>query len=267
MRPTTTITSWPSIPRLTLTRPSSLACGRSLLVFHVVLIGGIIAIGPKPIGEFVRGAQSLGRGQGDAAAQAAMRFQGQGLTRPSPASLTVHTARSEPGVARLWRLRFGRPDDRCELVLQAVCRPSLNLTRSLRSIASPALATTPPFFGFASALTFCGFTYGLFPGVLIAFTATLAGSSFAFFTYRYLLKDQFRGVMGNKSGRGREGGKYEAFQAVVRSKSLGLLIALRWCPLPFAISNAWYAVSSRDAHVGGLPGQEVLTCYISVLLR
>lgn len=257
MRPTT-LTSWPFIPRLTLTRPSSLACGRSLLVFHVVLIGGIIAIGPKPIGEFVSWAQSLGQGQDEAAAQAAMRFQRQGLTRPFPSSLTVYTARSEPGVARLWRLRLGRPDDRCELGLWSPGRlpPLSEPVRSLRSIASPALATTPPFFGFASALTFCGFTYGLFPGVLIAFTATLAGSSFAFFTYRYLLKDQFRGVMGNKSGRGREGGKYEAFQAVVRSKSLGLLIALRWCPLPFAISNAWYAVSSRDARLGGLPGQE-----------
>lgn len=84
-----------------------------------------------------------------------------------------------------------------------------------------ALATCPPFFGFASALTFCGFTYGLWPGIPIAFVFTLGGSSLAFGVYRYLLKDQFRGMMGNKSGRGREGGKYEAFQAVVVSRFLG----------------------------------------------
>lgn len=76
----------------------------------------------------------------------------------------------------------------------------------------------PPFFGFASALTFCGFTYGLWPGIPIAFAFTLAGSSFSFGVYRFLLKDQFRGMMGNKNGRGREGGKYEAFQAVVVSR-------------------------------------------------
>ena len=82
-----------------------------------------------------------------------------------------------------------------------------------------ALATVPPFFGFASALTFCGFTYGLWPGIPIAFAFTLAGSSLSFGVYRFLLKDQFRGMMGNKSGRGREGGKYEAFQAVVVSRA------------------------------------------------
>lgn len=97
MRPTSTLISWPFIPRLTLTRPSSLACGRSLLVFHVVLIGGIIAIGPKPIGEFVSWAQSLGRGHDEAAAQAAMRVS-RGRANPSVFLLSY----SSHGSQRAW---------------------------------------------------------------------------------------------------------------------------------------------------------------------
>ena len=88
----------------------------------------------------------------------------------------------------------------------------------------------------------------------------ILGSSVAFLVYRYVFTKQFKKVMGtNKAGR--EGGKWEAFQvsihhgqlsrnvtltlsdrcisilqAVVKSKSLLLLIALRWCPLPFAVS-------------------------------
>lgn len=82
-----------------------------------------------------------------------------------------------------------------------------------------ALSAIPPFFGFASSLTFAGFTYGLARGIPIAFLGTLSGSSIAFFLYRYVFRKQFGKMMGTgaNGGQGREGGKWEAFQAVVVS--------------------------------------------------
>ncbi|KAL7413395.1 hypothetical protein BDY24DRAFT_389928 [Mrakia frigida] len=152
-----------------------------LVLFHVVLISGIIAIGPVRIGNF--------------------------FTRLAAS-------------------------------IQALGAPGYLLVGGM-----VALSAIPPFFGFASSLTFAGFTYGLPRGIPIAFLGTLSGSSIAFFLYRYVFRKQFGKMMGTgaNGGQGREGGKWEAFQAVVKSKSLPLLIALRWCPLPFALSNGFYA--------------------------
>ncbi|CDZ96381.1 Predicted membrane protein [Phaffia rhodozyma] len=99
------------------------------------------------------------------------------------------------------------------------------------------IASIPPFFGFSSALTFAGFTYGFFRAIPVAFVSTVIGSSIAFLAYQYLLKNQFKGIVGSQKV---SGGKWEAFQLVVKSRSLPLLCALRWCPLPFALSNAFY---------------------------
>ena len=48
------------------------------------------------------------------------------------------------------------------------------------------LASHPPLFGFAGSMTLIGFTYGIWPGFLLATCASMTGSAIAFLSVRVL---------------------------------------------------------------------------------
>lgn len=60
---------------------------------------------------------------------------------------------------------------------------SLTLTL-LRRWFSTVATSHPPLFGFATSLTMIGFTFGMWPGALLAFFGSMVGSAFAFWSIR-----------------------------------------------------------------------------------
>ncbi|WWC64013.1 uncharacterized protein I303_106619 [Kwoniella dejecticola CBS 10117] len=92
------------------------------------------------------------------------------------------------------------------------------------------LSSHPPLFGFMGSLTLIGFTYGMWPGALISFIASMMGSIISFISVRTF----FLGYLGKND-------KWEAFGNVMRAKGLPLVIMIRYCPIPWAIGNGLFA--------------------------
>ncbi|WVQ63886.1 uncharacterized protein L199_002042 [Kwoniella botswanensis] len=92
------------------------------------------------------------------------------------------------------------------------------------------LSSHPPLFGFMGSLTLIGFTYGMMPGAIIAFVASMMGSIISFLSVRTF----FLGYLGKNE-------KWEAFGNVMRAKGLPLVIMIRYCPIPWAIGNGLFA--------------------------
>ncbi|WWD21289.1 hypothetical protein CI109_105773 [Kwoniella shandongensis] len=92
------------------------------------------------------------------------------------------------------------------------------------------LSSHPPLFGFVGSLTLIGFTYGVWPGFLIAFIGSMAGAGIAFLSVRAF----FLGFIGRND-------KWDAFGHVMRSKGLPLVIMIRYCPIPWAVGNGLFA--------------------------
>ncbi|WVQ81397.1 hypothetical protein IAT38_003521 [Cryptococcus sp. DSM 104549] len=88
----------------------------------------------------------------------------------------------------------------------------------------------PPLFGFSGSLTLIGFTYGVWPGFLIAFIASMAGSAVAFISVRAF----FLGWI-------KKNDKWEAFGHVMRAKGTPLVLMIRYCPIPWAVANGLFA--------------------------
>jgi uncharacterized membrane protein YdjX (TVP38/TMEM64 family) len=83
-------------------------------------------------------------------------------------------------------------------------------------------------------MSLIGFTYGMWPGVLISSLSSMVGAAIAFLSVRRF----FLGWVKKRSNA-----KWDAFGRVMKEKGLPLVIMIRWCPLPWALSNGLFAVS------------------------
>lgn len=92
----------------------------------------------------------------------------------------------------------------------------------------------PPLMGYSTACTVAGFVYGLPIGWPIVATATVAGSLVAFITSRTI----FSGYVDRLVGQDK---RFVALGQVLRHDGLGVLALVRFCPLPYSLSNGFLA--------------------------
>lgn len=91
-------------------------------------------------------------------------------------------------------------------------------------------------------MTLMGFAYGLWPGFLIAGLAALSGAAIAFLSVRTFFLEWMR-----KFGSGKNK-QWQAFGHVMHERGWPLVAMIRWCPLPWAIGNGLFAVSTNSAN-------------------
>ncbi|KKA30296.1 hypothetical protein TD95_005092 [Thielaviopsis punctulata] len=92
----------------------------------------------------------------------------------------------------------------------------------------------PPVIGFSTASTVAGFVYG-FPGAWpIVASACVAGSSLSFLTSRTVFSGYVHRLVGQDP-------RFVALGQVLRRDGLLMLTMIRFCPLPFSLSNGFLA--------------------------
>lgn len=96
------------------------------------------------------------------------------------------------------------------------------------------LVAFPPLIGYSSACTVAGFIYGFPLGWPIVATASVAGSTAAFIASRTVLA----GYVDRLVGRDK---RFVALGQVLRHDGLGVLALVRFCPLPYSLSNGFLA--------------------------
>ncbi|GJC92261.1 Tlg2-vesicle protein of 38 kDa [Colletotrichum higginsianum IMI 349063] len=94
------------------------------------------------------------------------------------------------------------------------------------------LTAFPPMIGYSSAITISGFVYGFPLGYPIVATATVAGSLTAFYTSRGIFSGYVHRLVGQDH-------RFIALGQVLRKDGLGMLTAVRFCPLPYSLSNGF----------------------------
>jgi uncharacterized membrane protein YdjX (TVP38/TMEM64 family) len=92
----------------------------------------------------------------------------------------------------------------------------------------------PPVIGYSSAVTLSGFVYGFPAGWPVAAAATVVGSTAAFVASRGVCGGYVHGLV----GRDR---RFVALGQVLRRDGVGVLTAIRFCPLPYSLSNGFLA--------------------------
>lgn len=96
------------------------------------------------------------------------------------------------------------------------------------------LVAFPPLVGYSTACTVAGFVYGFPLGWPIIATATVAGSVAAFVASRTV----FSGYVDRLVGQDK---RFVALGQVLRHDGLGVLALVRFCPLPYSLSNGFLA--------------------------
>jgi len=96
------------------------------------------------------------------------------------------------------------------------------------------VAAFPPLIGYSSAVTISGFVYGFPLGWPIAASATVAGSTAAFLASR----GAFSGYVHRLVGRDT---RFVALGQVLRRDGITVLTLIRFCPLPYSLSNGFLA--------------------------
>ncbi|EPQ59287.1 hypothetical protein GLOTRDRAFT_35207 [Gloeophyllum trabeum ATCC 11539] len=92
----------------------------------------------------------------------------------------------------------------------------------------------PPFIGFTTSVTLCGFAYGM-AGVAIALPISIFGSAIVFCVLRLLFAKRLQRWSASNQ-------KWQALEAVIRSKGLPLIILIRLSPFPpWVYSNTLFA--------------------------
>ncbi|KAL1870464.1 Tlg2-vesicle protein [Diaporthe australafricana] len=92
----------------------------------------------------------------------------------------------------------------------------------------------PPLVGYSTACTVAGFVYGFPLGWPIVATATVAGSAAAFVASRTVLSGYVDRLVGQDK-------RFVALGQVLRHDGLGVLALVRFCPLPYSLSNGFLA--------------------------
>ncbi|KZP32856.1 Golgi apparatus membrane protein TVP38 [Athelia psychrophila] len=86
------------------------------------------------------------------------------------------------------------------------------------------MVSFPPFIGHTTAVTLCGFAYGM-KGFPLAAAASSLGSALVFITFRFLFSERLKRWSSANT-------KWQALESVIRAKGLGLIILIRLSPFP-----------------------------------
>ncbi|KZT24446.1 Golgi apparatus membrane protein TVP38 [Neolentinus lepideus HHB14362 ss-1] len=96
------------------------------------------------------------------------------------------------------------------------------------------LVSFPPFIGFTTMVTLCGFAYDM-NGLAIAVFVSIFGSAIVFAVLRFLFANRLRHWSASNE-------RWQALEAVIMSKGLPLIILIRLSPFPpWVYSNALFA--------------------------
>ncbi|KAI0482827.1 hypothetical protein GGR56DRAFT_209155 [Xylariaceae sp. FL0804] len=96
------------------------------------------------------------------------------------------------------------------------------------------LTAFPPLLGYSTTVTVAGFVYGFPGGWPVAAAATVAGSTAAFAASRTALGGYVQRLAGGDR-------RFVALGHVLRHDGLAVLAAIRFCPLPYSLSNGFLA--------------------------
>lgn len=96
------------------------------------------------------------------------------------------------------------------------------------------LVAFPPLIGYSTACTVAGFVYGFPLGWPIVASATVLGSSAAFLASRTVFSAYVDRLVGHDR-------RFVALGHVLRHDGLGVLALVRFCPLPYSLSNGFLA--------------------------
>jgi uncharacterized membrane protein YdjX (TVP38/TMEM64 family) len=89
----------------------------------------------------------------------------------------------------------------------------------------------PPMIGYSSTITIAGFVYGFPNGWFVVATATVAGSLASFLASRTVLSAYVHKLVGADK-------RFEALALTLKHDGLKILCMIRFCPLPYSLSNA-----------------------------
>jgi uncharacterized membrane protein YdjX (TVP38/TMEM64 family) len=112
----------------------------------------------------------------------------------------------------------------------------------------------PPIIGYSSAVTLAGFVYGFPGGWPIAASATVAGSTAAFVASRGVLGGYVQRLVGRDK-------RFVALGQVLRKDGIKVLTAIRFCPLPYSLSNGFLA-TIPSVSVGGFAAGTLFATYV-----
>jgi uncharacterized membrane protein YdjX (TVP38/TMEM64 family) len=90
----------------------------------------------------------------------------------------------------------------------------------------------PPMIGYSTCITIAGFVYGFPGGWPIVATATVAGSGVAFLTSRTVFSSYVDRLVGSDK-------RFVALSQVLRHDGVMVLAGIRFCPLPYSLSNGF----------------------------
>lgn len=93
------------------------------------------------------------------------------------------------------------------------------------------ISAFPPLIGYSTTVTISGFVYGFPNGWFIVSTATVVGSLCSFIASRTVLSKYVHRLVG-------EDKRFEALALTLKHDGLKILCMIRFCPLPYSLSNA-----------------------------
>ncbi|TVY30385.1 Golgi apparatus membrane protein [Lachnellula hyalina] len=89
----------------------------------------------------------------------------------------------------------------------------------------------PPLIGYSTSVTIAGFVYGFPNGWFIVASATIVGSLASFMASRTVLSSYVHRLVGQDK-------RFEALALTLKHDGLKILCMIRFCPLPYSLSNA-----------------------------
>ncbi|TVY38243.1 Golgi apparatus membrane protein, partial [Lachnellula occidentalis] len=89
----------------------------------------------------------------------------------------------------------------------------------------------PPLIGYSTSVTIAGFVYGFPNGWYIVASATIVGSLASFMASRTVLSSYVHRLVGQDK-------RFEALALTLKHDGLKILCMIRFCPLPYSLSNA-----------------------------
>ncbi|ORY62141.1 uncharacterized protein BCR38DRAFT_437642 [Pseudomassariella vexata] len=92
----------------------------------------------------------------------------------------------------------------------------------------------PPIIGYSTSVTIAGFVYGFPGGWPIVACSTILGSTAAFFTSRGIFSGYVHALVGTDK-------RFVALGHVLQHDGVLVLAAIRFCPLPYSLSNGFLA--------------------------
>lgn len=93
------------------------------------------------------------------------------------------------------------------------------------------ISAFPPLIGYSTTITISGFVYGFPNGWFIVGSATVAGSVASFLASRTILSKYVQRLVGKDK-------RFEALALTLKHDGLKILCMIRFCPLPYSLSNA-----------------------------